>query len=90
MLCWLLACCLLYTPARLAVPVSPGGSLALSRAVPARARSISGAHIAALQQVNGQHHQAYLASLHSLHTCRGTSLSDTPRRSVHLRAPAAP
>ena len=86
-LCSLLACCLLHTPARLAVPTSPGGFLALFRAVPARAGGVSGAHFGAIQQHCEQQRGYYLANLQSLHTCRGMSLSETPRRFVHLRAP---
>ena len=81
----LMACCLLHTLARLEVPTLRG-PLALGRAVPARACGVSRAHVEALQQVCKQQRKLYLASLQPLHFCRPMSLSDTPRRSVHLRA----
>ena len=55
--CSLLACCLLHSPARLAVaPALPGGFLALVRAGPARACGVSGAHAQVPQQLWRQQH----------------------------------
>ena len=86
-LCWLVPCCFLQSTACHAVPVPPGGSLALFRAVPARAGGVSRAHVEALQQHCRQQRGSYLANLQSLLTCRDTSLSETPRRFAHLQPP---